>query len=138
MTDDLVTPEEDRADAAARAARAEEKAKRAPKVNTTRKGKRGERTTVKLFEAVGIPARRQPRSGSIEGLPHDVIATLADGHLSVEVKRRKTSGWKTLEKWRDGADVLVLIEDQQEVGVPAPEPRVYLPWSVLRRLINHR
>lgn len=137
MADDMVTPEEEAMDARRRHAQAQERAAR-PRLNTSRKGKVGERSTVKLFEAAGIAARRQPRSGSIEGLPHDVIATLADGHLTTEVKRRKTSGWKTLEKWRDGADVLVLIEDQQQVGVPAPEPRVYMPWSVLLRFINHR
>jgi len=131
----MVTPAELRAEAE-RAAR--EAAPKRPRLNTTRKGKRGERSVVKLLEDAGIPARRQPRSGSIEGLPHDVIATLDDGHLSVEVKARRVSGWRTLEKWRDGADMLLLLEDQQQVGTPAPEPFVFLPWSTLRRLINHR
>ena len=134
----MVTPAEDAKAARQRHAREQERAAKRPRVNTSRKGKKGERATVKLFEAEGMPARRQPRSGSIEGLPHDVIVTLDDGQLTVEVKQRRTSGWKKLDRWRDGADVLVLLEDQQEVGQPAPEPKVFMPWSVLRRLINNR
>ncbi len=135
---DMVTPAELRADADAKAQRDAAKAARRPKVNTSRKGKKGERMVVKLWESIGIASRRQPRSGSIEGLPHDVISTLDDGELSSEVKQRRTSGWKTLDKWRDGADVLFLLEDQQNVGEPAPEPRVFMTWSTLRRLINRR
>ena len=138
---DMLTPEERLRLAAFRAKkeaqRAATKARRG-KVSTSRKGKKGERACVKLLEGVGIKARRQPRSGSIEGLPHDVIATLDDGQLSCEVKQFKDTKTKTLDKYRDGADMLVLFVDQQEVGVPAPEPKVFMPWSTLQRLINHR
>ena len=42
-------------------------------INQKRKGNRVEYKIVKLFEKEGYRARRQPMSGAILGLPHDVV-----------------------------------------------------------------
>ena len=53
-----------------------------------RKGTRVENKIVKLFENIGIKARRQPMSGSLQDFPHDVKVELLGG-LHIEVKARK-------------------------------------------------
>lgn len=133
---DLLTPEErERADAA-EAAQNDLAPK--PRKNTTRKGKRGERRAVKLWGSLGVRARRQPRSGSIEGLPHDVVGDLAQGQtVTSEVKWFGASRWKTLDRWLAGADVLILYTDQEAVGVPAPEAKLFMPASTLARLMEY-
>ena len=74
-------------------------------------GTRVERIISKMLEAIpGVRAHRVPGSGSFESMPHDVIATWGGRETTFECKARRTSGWKTLEKWRDGSDVLVLWE----------------------------
>ena len=53
------------------------------------KGTRVENEIVKLFQAEGFNARRQPLSGAIQAFPHDVqVSNLFDG-TNVEVKARK-------------------------------------------------
>ena len=41
-----------------------------------KKGNRVEYKIVKLFEKEGYKARRQPMSGAILGLPHDVVVKI--------------------------------------------------------------
>lgn len=111
--------------------------------NMTKMGKREELAVVKLLEAIpGIGARRVPGSGSIEGTEDcDVLLRVAhltgDGRtLTTEVKARKKSGWKTLVRWRSGADVLVLVEMQQEPGQKKPQPEVLLGWDLFSWLLE--
>jgi hypothetical protein len=108
------------------------------RLNTTRKGKNGERRSVKFWQGLGFRSRRQPRSGSIEGLPHDVVVDLGSGsfELGVEVKWFGASKWRSLHRLRDGADVLVLYRDQEGVGETAPEGEVFLTESQLVRLLG--
>lgn len=94
------------------------------------KGTRVEHKVRKLFEELGIKARRQPMSGAIPGLPHDVYADVMGG-LSVECKARKgAKGFVTMEKWQGGADLLVLVSDYQE-------PRVQMRWRKFKELLGY-
>ena len=56
--------------------------------NTSKEKDRVENKIVKLFENLGIKARRQPMSGSLQDFPHDVKVELLGG-LHIEVKARK-------------------------------------------------
>lgn len=121
----------------------ERKIRRSRRRNLARTGKRQERAVVKLLEGIpGIRARRVPGSGSIEGTEDcDVLVDVLGGAnvvetLEVEVKARQTSAWKTLAKWKADADVLVLIEMQQEVGVEKPQPMVFMDWGLFQRLLE--
>ncbi len=137
---DLVTPAEELADDARRAARSmeREEARAVRRVrNTSRKGKRGERVAAALLERWGGLARRQPGSGRYDGLPHDAVGVFAGGErVTAEAKQFRNSKWKTLEKMRAGADLLVLCQDQQAVGVRAPEPMIFCPASTISRLVE--
>jgi Holliday junction resolvase len=94
------------------------------------KGTRVEHKVRKLFEELGIKARRQPMSGAIPGLPHDVYADIMGG-LSVECKARKGSkGFITMERWQGNADLLVLVADYQE-------PRVQMRWRKFKELLGY-
>ncbi|BAQ88072.1 Archaeal Holliday junction resolvase [uncultured Mediterranean phage uvMED] len=77
------------------------------------KGYRVEHKLVKEFNKAGIKARRQPMSGAIADFPYDIEIKDERFHkLSVEVKARKNGdGFKTLEKWKSGADLLCLHKD---------------------------
>lgn len=77
------------------------------------KGYRVEAKLVKEFVKNGIKARRQPMSGAIADFPYDIEIRQEPWHkLSVEVKARKDgAGFKTLEKWKAGADLLCLHKD---------------------------
>ena len=77
------------------------------------KGTRVENEIVKLFQAEGYNARRQPLSGAIQAFPHDVQVTdLFDG-TNVEVKARKNGeGFTQLDKWKGSADLLILKKDR--------------------------
>jgi len=57
--------------------------------SSQRKGKRAEREVVRLLRDAGIPSRRVPLSGSVEGSPGDVVIGLGDRELVGEVKRRR-------------------------------------------------
>ena len=73
-----------------------------------RKGTRVENEIVKLFQAEGFNARRQPLSGAIAAFPHDVqVSDLFEG-TNIEVKARKNGeGFAQLDKWKGSADFLV-------------------------------
>ena len=87
------------------------------------KGTRIERKIVKLFEDMGIKARRQPLSGALQDFPHDVQVQLMGG-LNCEVKARKDGkGFATIKKWKGSADLLIMVEDYDE-------PCVLMNWRL--------
>ena len=91
------------------------------------KGTRVERKIVKLFQDLGIQARRQPLSGALQDFPHDVQVKLLDG-LNCEVKARKDGkGFATIKKWKGNADLLILVEDHATPGV-------YIDWSLWKQI----
>lgn len=94
------------------------------------KGTRVEREIVKLFEAQGFSARRQPMSGAIMDFPHDVyVNDLFDG-TTIEVKARKNgAGFKQLDDWKGSADILVLKKDFEN-------PSVYLDWKLFKEFLD--
>ena len=109
--------------------------------NRSRKGARTERMVAKSLDAIpGVRAHRVPGSGSFASTEDaDVVVTLPDGRrLLVEAKVRRTSGWKTLDGWLGGCDVLVLQLDQQGVGEQKPEARVFMKWQVFESLIRRQ
>lgn len=135
---DLVTPAELRAAADARAKRdadreAKRKARPKGRRNLARVGKRVERIISKRFRALGFRSRRVPGSGSIEGTEDGDVLLWLDGlgKIEHEVKARNESGWKTLERWRDGADVLVLWE----LGHP-DRARVFMELALYEALLK--
>ncbi len=149
MDDDygLITKEERTAYMAESTDTPSKREDRVRRKNMTRMGKREELAIVKLLEPLkGIRARRVPGSGAIEGTEDcDILLDVLDytgdydyepSRLTVEVKARKTCGWKTLEKWRSGADVLVLVEMQQKPGQKKEQPRVYMDWALFSWLLE--
>jgi len=94
-----------------------------------RKGTRVENEIVKLFQAEGFNARRQPLSGAIAAFPHDVqVSDLFEG-TNIEVKARKNGeGFAQLDKWKGSADLLVLKRDFSS-------PMVYLDWDLFKEFL---
>jgi hypothetical protein len=94
-----------------------------------RKGTRVENEIVKLFQAEGFNARRQPLSGAIQAFPHDVqVSDLFEG-TNIEVKARKNGeGFAQLDKWKGSADLLVLKRDFSS-------PMVYLDWDLFKEFL---
>ena len=91
------------------------------------KGSRVERKIVKLFEDLGIKARRQPMSGALQDFPYDVKVDLLGG-MHCEVKARKGGkGFATIKRWKGNADLLIMVEDFSEPGV-------YIDWSLWKRI----
>ena len=135
---DLLTDEERAAHMAESVETPERREDRVRRKNMTRMGKREELAVVALLEAIpGIRARRVPGSGSIEGTePCDVLLSIDDRVLNVEVKSRKVSGWKTLVKWRDGNDILVLQEMQNLPGQKKPDAEVLIGWRLFAWLLE--
>jgi len=81
-----------------------------------RKGYRIENNLVKLLKKKGLSARRQPMSGALQDFPHDI--QINNPSINVEVKGRKGGvGFKTLKRWKQGADALFLHEDFGETLV---------------------
>lgn len=76
------------------------------------KGDRLEREVVKALIEAGIKAKRVPLSGSVNGYPGDVLATLPGlGETVLECKSRKAS---TLYSWLEGRDGLIVKGDRKE------------------------
>ena len=96
-----------------------------------RKGTRVEYKIVKLLEKEGIYSRRQPMSGALFGLPHDVVVRIPQmGDLNIEVKARAGgTGFKTLARWIGSADLLMLVEDFEE-------PKVVMSWRTFKRFLD--
>ncbi len=99
------------------------------------KGQRRERQVVALHVDLGVKAERVPLSGGSHyrgnGGDVDVYPWGPDSApLCGEIKARGGGqGFKTIESWLDGNDMLFLIRDRQE-------PLVVLPWDTWRRLIK--
>ena len=135
---DLLTDDERAACMAESVDTPERREDRVRRKNLTQMGKRTERDVVKLLEALpGVRARRVPGSGAIEGTEScDVLLSIDDRVLNVECKARKKSGWKTLVKWRDGNDILVLQEMQQKPGQKKSQPEVLIGWDLFSWLLE--
>jgi len=94
-----------------------------------RKGYRVERKLVQMFISEGITARRQPMSGAIVGFPHDLVVDILGGS-SVEAKARANGeGFKTIQRWKGSAEILILVEDRQL-------PTVVLDWKYFIHLVK--
>ena len=82
------------------------------------KGDRLERLVVTTLREHGVCAKRVPLSGSAEGFKGDVIATLDGSDYQLECKSRKD--FKTLYKWLNGNDALVLKGDRKAPLIVTP------------------
>lgn len=92
------------------------------------KGARLEKKIVDLFRRHGFKSRKQPGSGIYQSFPHDVYVETPRGRpLILEAKKWK-NGWRTGDKARGQADVLVIERDYGE-------PMAYLPLVLLVDLI---
>ena len=100
-----------------------------------RKGSRIEREIAQLHTAAGIEARRVPYSGAVGTLFPEFTTMKGDvqilgGEFIGEVKCRSNgAGFKTLERWLAGNDMLFLRRDRQS-------PLVVLPCDVYERLMK--
>lgn len=94
-----------------------------------RKGSKLERDIVKLFEAHGLKARRQPLSGALQDFPHDVqVEVPGYGRLIIEAKSWK-HGWRTGDAAMGKAELLVMKRDYGE-------PMVYLSLATFAAIIK--
>ena len=93
-------------------------------------GDRIERELVALHREAGVEAQRVPLSGAAGGLySGDLVIQASTGQLKAEVKARASGeGFKTLEGWLGGNDLLFLRRDRAA-------PLVVLPWPVYLRLL---
>ena len=104
-------------------------------MSSKRKGSRIEYEIRDRHLAAGIEARRVPFSGSIGTLVPELTSMkgdvqILDGEFVAEVKARANGeGFKTLERWLAGNDMLFLRRDRQS-------PLVVLPWDVYERLMK--
>jgi hypothetical protein len=73
------------------------------------KGYRGERKVIDALAKLGIPAKRVPLSGAVEGFKGDVKTATK----ILEVKWRG-DGFKTLRKWLSDHNGVVLLSDFEE------------------------
>ena len=94
------------------------------------KGDRIERELVTLHREAGVEAQRVPLSGAAGGqFSGDLVIQAPAGQLKAEVKARASGdGFKTLEGWLGGNDLLFLRRDRAA-------PLVVLPWPVYLRLL---
>lgn len=90
--------------------------------SSKRKGDRIERELVALHRELGIEAARVPLSGAAGGdFSGDLHLTLGERRLRAEVKTRGNGdGFKTLERWLGGNDLLFLRRDWAEPPVLLP------------------
>lgn len=97
--------------------------------NTSAIGKREERDLVRSLAKHGYAGRRQPGSGNRGvDMQHDVVWQASPaGRLLIEDKYRDKSQWKTLERWRAGADILTVREARGQ-------RMAYLTWDLLLAL----
>jgi hypothetical protein len=78
------------------------------------KGARAERDIVEALQANGTAAVRVPLSGATGGrFAGDVILPMMGRDLCVKVKAR-AHGFRTLDSWLTGRDVLIVKADRQE------------------------
>ena len=94
------------------------------------KGTRLEKWLADKFKSIGLESEKQPGSGAFHGHPKDVWVIINDDKWIAECKARANGeGFKTLDGWLEGADILVLRADRSE-------PRVYLRWEMFARLVG--
>ena len=102
-----------------------------------RKGSRVELEIVKLHEALGVPARKQPLSGALGGDwagdidigPLDIGRDYLMGYRA-ECKARRDAGcWKTIKRWLGANGALFLKQDRCD-------PLVVLSWSTYSVLVR--
>lgn len=88
------------------------------------KGARVEREIVAMLQEAGLPAEKVSRSGYST---HDIM--IGD-ELSAEVKARKGGdGFKTIERWAEGVDVLFLKSNHSK-------PLAVIPFSLFTQLMS--
>jgi hypothetical protein len=95
------------------------------------KGARRERELVQLHRGIGVDCARVPLSGAAGGdFAGDLRISVADLAFRGESKARGDgSGFKTLERWLAGNDVLFLRRDRCE-------PMVVLSWETYAALLQ--
>jgi len=94
-----------------------------------RKGYRVEHNLVKMFNKEEIKARRHPLSGALQDFPHDLSVDILGGS-TVEVKARANGeGFKTIQRWKGSAEILLLVEDRAL-------PTVVLDWKYFIDLVK--
>lgn len=98
------------------------------------KGIRRERQIVELHRAIGIKASRVPLSGAVrycgDGTDVTIWPQFQEAPLHAEVKARADGqGFKTLERWMAGADLLILCRDRAD-------PLVLLPWQLWEKILK--
>ena len=102
------------------------------------KGGRVEREMVKLLnQSPTINSKKIPLSGAMAGYPGDIEIEFAmtpsrdqDFKLLAEVKARKDgAGFATLERWIQGADMLILKRNHAE-------PFIAMPMKTFKRLVE--
>jgi len=82
-----------------------------------------------MFLQEGIKARRQPLSGAIMDFPHDLKVDILGGS-TVEAKARANGeGFKTIQRWKGSAEILLLVEDRCM-------PTVVLDWNYFISLVK--
>ena len=95
-----------------------------------RKGLQVERQLVALHRDEGIPCWRVPMSGALGGSLHGDLKIGPDREFTAEVKaRRSGAGFKTLERWAKGCQLLFLVRDY------AP-PMVAMSWDTYVELMK--
>ncbi len=93
------------------------------------KGSRVEREAVRALSVLG-EAEKVPLSGALENYPGDVWWFLGEEKLIIEVKARKDGkGFTQLNKWKKGADMLLLKENYKDF-------MVYISLEKMLELIN--
>jgi Holliday junction resolvase len=98
--------------------------------NARKKGNRIERYLVALHKAIGVPCWRVPLSGSVAGFKGDLRIGEGTTELRGEVKARaKGQGFRLLEKWLLGNDVLFIKRDRQA-------PLVVMEWTTYAGLLD--
>lgn len=105
------------------------------------KGDRFERSIVQMLQEVGVKAQRVPLSGAAGGeFSGDISLTLPNHiHLQAECKSRKGgSGFKVLEGWLKGNDLLFLHRDrQQSMVVMTEQSFLVLVQGIFHELDSH-
>ena len=93
------------------------------------KGYRVERKLVNMFLGEGIKARRQPMSGALVGFPHDLVVDILGGSTCEAKARANGEGFKTIQRWKGNAEILLLVEDRKM-------PTVVLDWKYFIHLVK--
>jgi hypothetical protein len=92
--------------------------------NPYRRGANAERRVVAALKAAGIWAARIPMSGAAGGEFSGDISLRVSGCVYIGECKYRRDGFKTLETWLDGRDLLFLCRPRQQ-------PLVVLPLSTL-------